>query len=334
MVPVAVTELEFRKAEAVFARAAEVACDCVCVSAEETALAAAIRSRGMRHAIIGIEKYTGALYEALGADSVIARFGVGHDGVDKAQATARGVLCTNTPGVLDDSVAEHTIGLLFAAARQTVSQAARLRAGEWAPQMGAELNGKTLVVIGCGAIGRRVGRMAARGLGMKVVGCEVAEVDLQRLQRESGFDSVVKDFEEAVKEADFVSLHIPSLPETRHFLNAGRLGSLPARCWVVNTARGAVVDEAALFDALAGGRVAGAALDVFEREPYAPVAAGKDLRTLGNVIMTPHISSSTREACDRMASRALRNIQLAEAGKYNAMDLLNPEVLVRLGQHR
>ena len=99
----------------------------------------------------------------------------------------------------------------------------------------------------------------------------------------------------------------------------------------MNTARGALVDEAALFDALAGGKLAGAALDVFEREPYVPVAPGKDLRTLPNVILTPHISSSTREACDRMASRALHNIQLAEAGEYGEMDLLNPEVLGKLG---
>jgi phosphoglycerate dehydrogenase-like enzyme len=254
--------------------------------------------------------------------------------VDKGQATARGLLCTNTPGALDDSVAEHTIGLLFAAARQMVGQASRLRAGEWAPQMGFELKGRTLAVIGCGAIGRRVGQIAALGLGMKVIGCEVAEADLPRLQREFGFASVVKDFGKAVKGADFVSLHIPSLPETRHFLGAEQLGLLPAGCWLVNTARGAVVDEAALYDALAGGRLAGAALDVFEREPYEPPAPGKDLRALPNVIMTPHISSSTREACDRMASRALQNIQLAEAGQYDQMDLLNPEVLVKLGRRR
>jgi phosphoglycerate dehydrogenase-like enzyme len=122
------------------------------------------------------------------------------------------------------------------------------------------------------------------------------------------------------------------LPETRHFLSVERLALLPAGCWVVNTARGALVDEAALFDALTGGRIAGAALDVFEREPYEPVAPGKDLRTLANVIMTPHISSSTREACDRMASRALKNILLAEAGKYAEMDLLNREVLAKLGR--
>jgi phosphoglycerate dehydrogenase-like enzyme len=330
MVKVAVTELEYRKAEALFARAAS--CDCVCAPAAEASLAAAIRAGGIRHAIIGVEKYGGALYEALSEGGVIARFGVGHDGVDKAQATAHGLLCTNTPGALDDSVAEHTINLLFAAVRQTVAQAARLRAGEWAPQMGSELKGKTLAVIGCGAIGRRVGQIAAHGLGMKVVGCEVAALDVNRMQREFGFSTVVKDFGEAVKGVDFLSLHIPSLPETRHFLNRERLGLLSAGCWVMNTARGALVDEAALFEALAQGRLAGAALDVFEREPYAPGVAGKDLRSLANVIMTPHISSSTREACDRMASRALQNIGLAEKGKPDEMDLLNREVLVKLGR--
>ena len=334
MVTVAITELEFRKAEALFVRAAKEGCDCVCAPAEEAALAAAIRARGIRHAIIGVEKYSGALYQTLSAGAVIARFGVGHDGVDKAQATAHGLLCTNTPGALDDSVAEHTINLLFAAARQTVEQSARLRAGEWSPQMGAELKGKTLAIIGCGAIGRRVAQIAVHGLGMKVIGCEVSDLDVKRMQQEFGFSTVVKSFTEAVSGVDFVSLHIPSVPETRHFLSGERLGLLPAGCWIVNTARGALVDEAALFDALAEGRIAGAALDVFEREPYLPVAPGKDLRARANVIMTPHISSSPREACNRMAERALRNIRLAEAGKYAEMDLLNPQVLEKLGRRR
>jgi phosphoglycerate dehydrogenase-like enzyme len=167
-------------------------------------------------------------------------------------------------------------------------------------------------------------------LDMRVVGCEVADLDMKRMQQEFGFARVVKDFGAAVRGADFVSLHIPSLPATRHFLNGERLGLLAARCWIVNTARGALVDEAGLFDALAGGRLGGAALDVFEREPYVPAAPGKDLRTLPNVVMTPHISSSTVEACNRMASRALRNIRWAEAGEYGQMDLLNPEVVEKL----
>ncbi len=334
MLTVAVTEPEFRKAKARFASAAAEGCDCFCAPAGEAGLARVIGVKGIRHVIIGVERYNGALYQALRPGAVIARFGVGHDGVDKPQATANGLLCTNTPGALDDSVAEHTINLLFAAARETVSQATRLQKGEWGPVMGSELRGKTLAVIGCGAIGRRVAQIAAHGLGMKVVGCEVATMDLQRMKDEFGFATVVAEFGKAVKEADFVSLHIPSLPETRHFLNGERLRLLPSRCWVMNTARGAVVDEAALFDALSGGRLAGAALDVFEREPYEPITPGKDLRTLGNVIMTPHISSSTREACDRMAGRALRNSQLAEAGKYDEMDLLNPEVLEKLAPQR
>ena len=329
MVRVAVTELEYHKAEARFAGAVAEGCECICLPAAEAALAEAIRTRGIRHAIIGVERYSGGLYQALAKGGVIARFGVGHDGVDKAQATAQGLLCTNTPGALDDSVAEHTINLMFAAARHTVALASRLRSGEWAPQMGTELKDKRLAVIGCGAIGRRVAQVAAYGLGMKVTGCEVSDLDVPRMQREFGFATVVKDFAEAAEAADFVSLHIPSAPATRHFLSRERLGRLRAGAWVVNTARGALVDEEALFDARAGGGLGGAALDVFEKEPYEARSPGKDLRTLANVILTPHISSSTREACDRMAEGALRNIRLAEAGRPEEMDLLNREVLAK-----
>jgi phosphoglycerate dehydrogenase-like enzyme len=330
MVTVAVTDLEFHKAASVFAAAAAGGLSCVAAPADEKSLAAAVRATGARHVIIGVERCTGPLYDSLPAGGVIARFGVGHDGVDKSLASARGLLCTNTPGALDDSVAEHAVNLMLAAARHTVTVAAELRAGRWLPQLGGELQGKTLAVIGCGAIGRRVARIASRGLGMKVIGCEVADVNVAELQRDFGFSSVVSGFDDAVREADLVSLHIPSLPETRHFLNAARLALLPARCWVVNTARGALVDEVALFDALAAGRLGGAALDVFEREPYEPAAAGKDLRTLPNVVLTPHVGSSTREACERMAQRALQNIRLAEAGRFAEMDLLNRDVLAKL----
>ncbi len=329
MVKIAITELEFHKAEPVFTQAADVDLACASAPADERALADAIRASGARHVVVGVESYSGPMYEALPAGGVIARFGVGHDGVDKSLATAKGLLCTNTPGALDDSVAEHTVNLLLAATRHTVTVGAELRMGRWSPQVGSELRGKTLVIIGCGAIGRRVARIASRGLSMKVVGCEVQDVNLQALQQEFGFASVVKKFKNAVREADFVSLHIPSLPETHHFLNGDRLSQLRARCWVVNTARGALVDEVALFDALKAGKIAGAALDVFQSEPY-EAAAGKDLRALPNVVMTPHVGSSTREACERMAGRALHNIRLAEAGRFEEMDLLNRDVLAKL----
>jgi len=334
MVKIAVTELEFRKADNIFKHAAGEGLSCISAPTEEKALAAAVCSAGARHVIIGVERYTGPLYEALSAGGVIARFGVGHDGVDKSLATAKGLLCTNTPGALDDSVAEHALNLLLAAARHTATVAAELRAGKWSPRLGGELQGKTLAIIGCGAIGRRVARIAARGLGMKVIGCEVLDVNVAQLQSEFGFATVVKKFDDAVAAADFVSLHIPSLPETRHFLNSPRLARLPARCWIVNTARGALVDEVALFDALTAGRIAGAALDVFEREPYEPAVAEKDLRTLPNVVLTPHVGSSTREACERMARRALQNIRLAEAGRFGEVDLLNRDVLAKLDELR
>jgi lactate dehydrogenase-like 2-hydroxyacid dehydrogenase len=324
---VVVTELEYRKAERVFRAATQDGLRCVAAPAVEPELAAAVRASGARHAIVGVDAYRGLLYDALPAGGVIARFGIGHDGINKVLATARGLYCTNTPGVLDDSVAEHAIGLMLAAVRHTVTVAGALVAGRWQGRVGGELRGKTLAVIGCGPIGCRTAAIASRGLGMRVIGCKRTSDGAERLRQDFGFAGITCDFAAAVREADLVSLNLPSVPETRHYLNQARLALLPAHGWVVNTARGAVVDEVALFDALAAGRLAGAALDVFACEPYEPVAANKDLRTLPNVVLTPHVGSSTSEACERMAVRALRNLRLAIAGRPAEMDLLNREVL-------
>ncbi len=326
MIKVAVTDLEHRKAQGIFAAAGREGFECFPAPPGEEALARAIREQGAAHAIVGVEAYRGPLYEALPRGGVLARFGVGHDGIDKNAATAHGLFCTNTPGALNDSVAEHTIALLTAAARHLAAVTRTTSQGQWAPCVGRELQGKTLAVIGCGPIGRRVAQIAARGLNMKVVGCEVAAVDVEELRKVFGFSRICKEFPEAVAGANYVSLHIPSLPTTAHFMNSSRLVLLDRHAWLINTARGAVVDEAALYDVLARGGIAGAALDVFEREPYEPVAPGKDLRTLGNVILTPHVGSSTQEACDRMAAQALRNIRAACAGRFEEMDLLNPAV--------
>jgi D-3-phosphoglycerate dehydrogenase / 2-oxoglutarate reductase len=138
---------------------------------------------------------------------------------------------------------------------------------------------------------------------------------------------VSRDFAEVVRDADFVSLHIPGGPENVKFINRERLALLPERAWLINTARGSVVDEAALYDALTTGRLRGAALDVFEREPYEPVDPSRDLRSLEQVILVPHIGSNTADANRRMAERAMRNIDLAIAGDIRAMDLLNPHVV-------
>jgi phosphoglycerate dehydrogenase-like enzyme len=324
MIKVAVTEMEYDKAEQVFASAEGL--ECLPAPGVEDDLAEAVRSANIRHVVVGVQKYKGALYKALKKGGVIARFGVGHDSIDKDQATQAGLLCSNTPNVLNDSVAEHTIALMMAAARWLPMMTKEARVGMWNARVGIELRKKTLAVIGCGPIGCHVGRIAAFGFGMRVIGCEVRDVDLGYL----GFDHVHKEFEPTVDEADFVSLHLPYTPTTHHFLSKERLAVIPKKAWIINTARGSVIDEAALFDSLAAEQLAGAALDVFENEPYSPVSLDKDLRTLRNVIMTPHVASSTQEACNRMASRALTNIRLAEQGKYHEMDLLNPEVLASL----
>jgi phosphoglycerate dehydrogenase-like enzyme len=319
---VLVTEAEYRKAKQIFRDAAATGLDCRPASTDEFDLAAAVRSAGARHVIVGVQRYAGPLYAALPRGGVIARFGVGHDGIDKAQATAAGLLCANTPGVLDDSVAEHAVALMLAAARHVPALDAAMRAGTWAGLLGTELRGRTLALVGCGAIGRNVARITVRGFGMRVTGCDSASVDQASMRRDFGFQRVVPDFVAAVADADFVSLHLPATPATHHFLNAERLAAIPNTAWLINTARGAVMDECALYDALAAGRLAGAALDVFESEPYAPVDPSRDLRTLPNVILTPHVASATAAACARIAARALRNIRLAEAGAREEMDLI------------
>jgi phosphoglycerate dehydrogenase-like enzyme len=254
---------------------------------------------------------------------------VGHDGIDKAQATAAGLLVTNTPGVLEDAVAEHALALLLAVTRNLAAFVRSMDAGNWSPRQGLEVRGRTLAVIGCGAIGRRVARAASLGFGMRVVGMEPRLGIAEELRREWGLAQVTGSFAEAVRDADAVSLHLPANAETRHLIGAGTIALMRPGAILINTARGAVVDEVALYEALAAGRLAAAGLDVFETEPYVPRHPDKDLRTLPNVVLTPHVSSSTREACARVATACLANLRSARDGRYGALNLLNPEVLGR-----
>jgi phosphoglycerate dehydrogenase-like enzyme len=320
---VLVTELEYQKAEQCFSSAPGMAC--LRAPGAEADLASAIRASHASYVVVGAGTYSGALYEALPAGGVIARFGVGHDGIDKAKATAASLFCTNTPGVLNQSVAEHTMLMVAAAARPLVAMSTNMAGCRWEPATGEDLQGKTLAIIGCGGIGRAVARIASVGYGMRVVGC--TRPDAPPPTALEHVDEVTSDFAIAVRRADFVSLHMSASPDTRRWVNRERLASLGAHSWLINTARGSLVDEAALFTALIERHLAGAALDVFTREPYAPVDGGGDLRSLPNVILTPHVGSNTVQANRRMAERALRNIALAEAGEFARMDLVNPEVL-------
>jgi lactate dehydrogenase-like 2-hydroxyacid dehydrogenase len=327
METILVTKPEFRKAEAVFRDARDLQCEPV--PPEENALAGLVARHGVRAVIVGVAPYLGALYEALASaaaahgrrpsegdtgrpglprpPAIIARFGVGHDSIDKALARQHGIVVTNTPGVLDESVAEHTLWLMGCLARRIARLDACVRAGEFAGQTGTELHGKTLGIVGLGNIGRRVAAMAHFGFGMRVMACGRRATADGLAQ--CGLERYTDNAEEVFRQSDFLSLHLRSDAGTRHFVNAARLAWLKPGAMIINTARGAVLDEAALFDALAGGRLAGAALDVFEREPYQPVEPGKDLRKLENAVLTPHIGSNTREANARMAETALGNVR-------------------------
>jgi lactate dehydrogenase-like 2-hydroxyacid dehydrogenase len=298
-----VTQPEFQKAEPLF-----VAAGCALAPVEEAALAAEVIRRGARAVIVGVSPYRGPLYEAL-SGGLIARFGVGHDSIDKALAHRHGIIVTNTPGALDISVAEHTLWLMGCLSRKIVPVGTRMRTGAFVGEVGMELHGKTLGILGFGAIGRRVAQSAELGLGMNVLACDVGP----------GFVSA----EELFRKSDVISVHLPSNPSTRHFINAERLAWLKPDALFVNTARGAVLDEAALYDALAAGRLAGAGLDVFEREPYVPVRPDKDLRTLANVVLTPHVGSNTREANRRMAEAALDNVRSFFSGQHELLKRVN-----------
>lgn len=325
MKTIVVTETEYFKAKPVF-DACPPGFVCVPASAAEDLLADAIEESRASHAIVGSEDYAERIYRVLPVGGVLARFGVGHDGIDKRKATAAGILCTNTPGTLDQSVAEHTLALILAAARRLMSMAQNFRQGSWKQELGIELSGRKLAVIGCGPIGLRVATIAASGFGMSVMGYVRKE---GRLRDTTGIASfrMSDNYEEAVTGADFVTVHIPGSTDNRHFLNRDRLRRLSGTCWLVNTSRGSVLDEVALYDLLAAHQIGGAALDVFTREPYSPILPDKDLRNLDNAILTPHVASSTVQACARMAAQALWNIEAAEHGRLEDLDLLNPAVL-------
>jgi phosphoglycerate dehydrogenase-like enzyme len=324
---IVVTEPEYVKAERTFRQARDLDIR-VCDWAED-ALARTVADHHAFGAILGVEKYAGALYDALPRKGILARFGVGHDGVNKPLATARGLLVTNTPGVLEDAVAEHAIALILGVAKNLNAFSLAMHAGEWTPRLGFELRGRTLGIVGCGGIGRRLARFA-NAFGMTVLGADPNPASHAELERDWGFSSVTADLQEVLSQAQIVSLHVPANERTHHMVDADLIDSMRDGAILVNTARGPVVDEVAVYDALVSGKLASAALDVFEAEPYVPVDPARDLRLLPNVLLTPHVSSSSVEACERMACASMENVRRAFAGAYDSLSLINVDVLETL----
>ena len=260
------------------------------------------------------DKLGSDVFDAAGTQcKVFANMAVGYDNVDLEAAKAHGITITNTPGVLTDTVAEHTFALMLAIAHRVVEADKFTRTGKyhgWEPMMlmGTDLSGKTVGILGLGRIGSRVAYHAAKGFNAKVIYYDVKRNE----EFEKEYGAVFKAEPEALlKEADFVSIHVPLLPTTHHFINAERLRMMKPGAFLVNTSRGPVIDEKALTEALRNKVIKGAALDVFEKEP----AIEPGLLELDNVIMTPHIASSTEETRNKMAELAAANIIAVLSGK-------------------
>lgn len=248
--------------------------------------------------------------EVLAADPLRARLlanvGVGFDHIDVAAATARGIAVTNTPGVLTDDTADLAVALMLMACRRLGEGERELRAGRWTGwrpmhHLATRVTGKTLGIIGMGRIGQAVARRAVHGFGMRLIYASRSPLPADMA---AALGAVRMELDEVCAQADVVSLHVPSNDATRHLMSARRLALMPRHAVLVNTARGDVVDEAALADALARGAIAGAGLDVYAEEPR--VFPG--LLALDNVVLLPHLGSATLEARTAMGMRALENL--------------------------
>jgi phosphoglycerate dehydrogenase-like enzyme len=240
--------------------------------------------------IVGVDPVTPRVLEA-GPLRVVVKYGSGMDNIDVEAARSRGVQVTSTPGTNARSVAELAIALLLTLARNVALHDRGVRAGSWRRLTGVELAGKQLGIVGYGAIGREVARIA-RGLDMNVVAHDP-------LVEEADVDLVLLD--ELYAASDAVSLHLPLTDETRGFVGDRELAAMKSTAFLINTARGGLVDESALADALRSGRLAGAGLDGFVMEPL----GNSPLRQLDNVVLSPHAGASTYDAVLRTAAQAV-----------------------------
>ncbi len=262
---------------------------------------------GIEAVLASVEPYSREVLTAARL-RVIARSGVGYDSIDLEAAADRDVLVTNTPGANKEGVAEHTLALLLAVAHGFPARDLNIRAGRWVRGPLPRAAGRMLGVVGLGAIGKEVARRGA-ALGMYVIAHDPA-ADTRFAQ---AHDVRLRTFDQLLAEADFVSLHLPCTPQTTHLIDAAALARMKPGAMLINTARGGLVDEAALVGALADGRLAAAALDVFQREP---LPADHPLTRLDNVLLCPHMGGLDRESLQTMARLAAASIVALHRGGW------------------
>lgn len=269
--------------------------------------------------IAGVDRFDASVLESSAAKNlkIISRWGVGYDAVDLVTATRLGILVTNTPGLLDEAVADYTFALLLAAARGVGEGHHTMRQGQWLPQWGEDVNGKTLGIIGYGRIGRAVAKRAA-GFGMRILAYDLFPPKAP-VQPAAEFVSM----DELLAQSDYVCLHAALTPENRGMIGRAQLQRMKPSAFFINTARGALVDEAALAEALHAGTIGGAALDAFCVEP---LPADHPIRTAPRLLMTPHQASFGRDTGRTVCTAAAQAVIDACANRAPKF-VVNKEVL-------
>jgi len=284
------------------------------LSADDHPMTAAELGAALRHADIILptvsDTISGPMLRMAGRRArAIVNYGAGVDHIDVASARDLGITVTNTPEVLTECTADLTLALILMVCRRTGEGERELRAGcwrGWRPThlLGHRVSGRTLGIIGLGRIGRAVARRARDGFGMKVIAHTRTPRAGERLELREALDDLLR-------EADIVSLHVPATAQTRGMIDCRRLALMRPGAYLINTARGGLVDEQALVDALRSGALAGAGLDVYSSEP----AVHPGLRTLENVVLLPHLGSATEETRAAMGLRALDNLRAIVCGE-------------------
>jgi len=282
------------------------------LSEEELAACAA----GSDALVVGIEKITARVIQAGKKLKVIAKHGAGVDNIDMETATKNKIVVTSAPGANSDAVADMTMGLFLALARSLPFADRSVKGGGWPRMAGTQLNKKTLGIVGVGQIGKKVARRAA-GFDMKILVYDVVKDE----EFAAAYGAAYLPLDDVIQSSDFISIHVPLTSTTRNLISTREFGLMKKGAFLVNIARGGIVDETALFPALKEKKISGAALDVFTQEP----PAGSPLLSLDNFIATPHMGGYTMEALNETGMICVRNIMDVLAGKRPQF-LNNPEV--------
>ncbi len=249
--------------------------------------------------IVGLDPLNASVLSKAERLKAISKYGVGVNNIDLEYATERGIIVANTPGANSLAVAELAIGLMFAVSRRICVSDRNIRQGKWQQYPGLQIKGKTIGLIGTGQIGRHTGELA-RGLGMEVICFDLYPNE----EWAESIDAKYVTLQEIITDADFISIHVPLTDDTYHLISSKELDQMKPSAAIINTARGGIIDEQALYEALKDGKIAGAGLDVFETEPL----TDSKLLELDNVVLTSHIGAHTREATENMGRLAAANL--------------------------